>query len=337
MVKNFLKMCFAVMCLLSSVTARARSYVRFREIKVHYVWAALAVALLCMLFAAAAVLISSKMKKGTSEKDICVKTGSAVSAACENSEESIIKGFENEEFKVYFQFLVDNKSKNIVAAEALSRWQHPEKGLLGPGQYLESLSDLGYISTLDFYMFERVCRQIEAWEGTEFSHIKVSCNFTRVTLSEEGFIDKIKEISDKYDFERGKLCIEITEDAIEKSFEDATRNVSECKKMGFQIALDDLGSGYTSLSNLCDYPIDVVKIDRFLMAKSNKKRGRDLIDGIIALARKLDLKVVCEGVETKEQNDFVTSSECDYIQGWYYSKAMPVEECENHFRLVARA
>lgn len=245
------------------------------------------------------------------------------------------EAFKNEEFKVYMQFLVDTKTKEIVSVEALSRWNHPEKGILAPGAFLEDLSRTGLISKLDFYMFEHICRQLQEWEGTEFSHLKVSCNFTRVTLSRFDFIERIKEISDKYDFERGKLCIEITEDAIEKNFEDATKNVAECKKMGFQIALDDLGSGYTSLSNLCDYPIDIVKIDRFLMAKSDRKRCRDLIDGIIALARKLDLKVVCEGVETEEQDKFVSRSECDYIQGWFYSKPMPVEDCEGHFRMVS--
>lgn len=243
------------------------------------------------------------------------------------------EAFEKEEFKVYMQFLVDTKTKKVVSVEALSRWDHPEKGILAPGQFIEDLCHTGLISKLDFYMFEHICRQLEEWEGTEFSHLRISCNFTRITLSRNDFVNCIKEISDKYDFERGKLCIEITEDAIEKNFEDATINVEECKKMGFQIALDDLGSGYTSLSNLCDYPIDVVKIDRFLIAKSDRKRCRDLIDGIIALARKLDLKVVCEGVETKEQDDFISGTECDLIQGWFYSKPMPVEDCEFHFRL----
>ena len=241
--------------------------------------------------------------------------------------------FEREEFKVYMQFLVDTKTKEIVSVEALSRWDHPERGVLAPGAFLEDLCHTGLISELDFYMFERICRQLEEWEGSEFSHLRVSCNFTRITLSRSDFVEKIRAISDKYDFERGKLCIEITEDAIEKNFENATKNVAECKKMGFQIALDDLGSGYTSLSNLCDYPIDVVKIDRFLMAKTDRKRCRDLIDGIIALARKLDLKVVCEGVETQEQDEFISGSECDYIQGWYYSKPMPVSDCEVHLKL----
>ena len=98
--------------------------------------------------------------------------------------------------------------------------------------------------------------------------------------------------------------------------------------MGFTIALDDMGNGYTSLTNLCDYPIDIVKIDRDILLKTDKQNGKDLFNGIIALAHSLNLKVVCEGVETEIQNEFVTNTDCDFIQGWYYSKALPVKESE---------
>ena len=108
----------------------------------------------------------------------------------------------------------------------------------------------------------------------------------------------------------------------------AKANVKKCKELGFKIYLDDLGSGYTSLSNLCDYPIDVVKIDRDILLKTDTPKGKDLFTGIIALAHSLNMGVVCEGVETEEQNIFVSDSECDFIQGWYYSKAMPEEKAE---------
>ncbi|MBQ6613837.1 MAG: EAL domain-containing protein, partial [Clostridia bacterium] len=95
-----------------------------------------------------------------------------------------------------------------------------------------------------------------------------------------------------------------------------------------KVYLDDLGSGYTSLSNLCDYPIDIVKIDRDILLKTDNKRGKDLFSGIVALAHSLNMSVICEGVETEEQNALMRESGCDYIQGWYYSKAMPIDECE---------
>lgn len=243
--------------------------------------------------------------------------------------ESILSGFENNEFKMYLQFIVDNKTKSIVSAEALSRWDSPEKGLIGPGKYIANMEISGLISKHDFYMFELACRQLQTWKDTRFGNISISCNFTRITLSEENFIDKLKMISNAYSFDRSKIAIEITEDAIEKDRETATQNVMLCKELGFRIYLDDLGSGYTSLANLCDYPIDVVKIDRDILLKTESERGKDLFSGIVALAHSLNIKVVCEGVENDELNAWVSASDCDYVQGWFYSKALPAEECES--------
>ena len=242
--------------------------------------------------------------------------------------ESILKGFENNEFKMHLQFIVDNKTKKIVSAEALSRWESSENGLIGPIHYIGKMKTSGLISRHDFCMFENACRQLEKWSNTGYKDISISCNFTRITLSEENFIDTIKQISRKYNFDKSKLAIEITEDTVEQDREIAKRNVMLCKALGFRIYLDDLGSGYTSLINLCDYPVDVAKIDRELLLKTDTPRGKALFSGVISLAHCLDVSVICEGVETEEQNALVTESDCDCIQGWYYSTPIPLEECE---------
>jgi len=243
--------------------------------------------------------------------------------------QSILNGLKNNEFKMYLQFIVDNKNKKFVSAEALSRWDNPQKGIVGPGNYIVHMETSGLISAHDFHMFELACAQLEKWKDTDYKDISISCNFTRITLSEEDFIERLKAISDRHSFDKSKLAIEITEDAIEKDRETAKKNVRLCKELGFRIYLDDLGSGYTSLANLCDYPIEVVKIDRDILLKTNTKRGKDLFSGIIALAHNLDISVICEGVETEEQNTLVSESDCDFIQGWYYSKPIPLEECES--------
>ena len=254
--------------------------------------------------------------------------------------ESILNGFKNNEFKMYLQFIVDNKTKKIMSAEALSRWDSPTKGILGPAKYIEYMEMEGLISRLDFYMFELACRQLEKWHGTKYENISISCNFTRITLSEENFIDKLRTILDSYSFDKSKIAIEITEDAIERDRKTATNNVMQSKELGFRVYLDDLGSGYTSLANLCDYPIDVVKIDRDILLKTESQKGKDLFSGIIALAHSMNIKVICEGVETPEQNTLVSSTDCEYIQGWYYSKPIPLEECEafidNHYLKLAK-
>lgn len=236
------------------------------------------------------------------------------------------RGFEREEFKPYLQFIVNSKDKKIVSAEALSRWENPKRGILPPGKYIGELSRCEMIVDFDYYMFEKVCKQLDEWNGSELGHISISCNITRTTISEADFIEKIESIAQKYTFDREKLIIEITEDAMEKNLQCAMDNVSQCKKLGFSIALDDLGSGYTSLVNLCEYPIDIVKIDRDILQRAHEKKGRELFNGIIALSHSLNLKVVCEGVENQQHLELVESSHCDYIQGWYFSRAIPTIE-----------
>ena len=242
--------------------------------------------------------------------------------------EGIIKAFERGEFKLYLQFTVDAKTKNIVSAEALSRWYSIDNGLIYPGKYIKIMEDDGLISKHDYYMFELVCRQLEKWNGTKFSDIIISCNFTRITISEDEFLSTVKSIRDKYNFNNRNLCIEITEDAIEKNSEKALKNIEECRKLGFHIALDDLGSGYTSLINLCHYPVDIVKMDNSILNSADDERGRLLFEGLVDVSHKLQLKVICEGVETANQNEFVTDAGCDYIQGFYYYRPMPIEECQ---------
>ncbi len=242
--------------------------------------------------------------------------------------ESILQGLKNSEFKLHVQFVVDNKTKKIVSCEALSRWYSPDKGMLFPGKYLVAIEKSGHISKLDYYMFEACCRQLHLWENTEFRDISLSCNITRSTLSESDFLTKIKKIMEQYNFQRKKLYIEITEEIIEKSFERATENVRACKELGLGISLDDIGTGYTSLKNLCDYPIDIVKIDREILLKTDTHNGEGLFRGIIALAHSLNMRVICEGVETEEHKNFVDKTDCDMVQGWYYSHVFPVREGE---------
>ncbi len=246
--------------------------------------------------------------------------------------EEIANAFKNKEFKLYLQFIFDSKSKKIVSAEALSRWDRGDKGIVFPGSYIDVMEKAGIISQLDYYMLDMACMQLHKWKDTLLDGVSISCNFTRITLSEKDFIERVQKITNRYVFDKENIVIEITEDAIEKNRETAINNILKCKAMGFKIALDDLGSGYTSLSNLCDYPIDIVKIDRSILLKTNEKNGRDLFSGVVAMAHSLGLRVVCEGIETEEQNSYVAGSECDLSQGWYFVKALPIGECEKFYK-----
>lgn len=241
-------------------------------------------------------------------------------------------GLKNKEFKMHLQFIVDNKTKRIVSSEALSRWETSEGEVIMPGKYIGVMEKSGLITKFDYYMFESVCDKLSKWVKTDFKELTISCNFTRITISEKDFVTKIKNIADRYEFDRSKLIMEITEDAIEKNLDVARDNIIKAKELGFRIALDDIGSGYTSLMSLGEYPIDIVKIDREVLLLSEKESGKKLFLGIISLIHNLNLKVVCEGVETEEQNTLVSESECDYIQGWYYSKALPIVSAEIFYK-----
>ena len=261
--------------------------------------------------------------------DFIKNFASSKSAASQEKEllKKIRQGFENQEFKMYLQFVVDNKTKDVVSAEALARWETAE-GVVPPGVFIGAMEKAGIVSLLDYYMFEKACAKLAKWHGTDMGNLTISCNFTRITISEVDFVEKIRTIAEKYEFNRHQLLLEITEDSMEKNLEIAMKNILKVKQLGFVIALDDIGSGYTSLISLCEYPIDVAKIDRDILLMTKQERGKKLFLGIISLAHYLSLKVVCEGVETPEQNALVSDSDCDYIQGWYYAKALPEEQAD---------
>lgn len=231
---------------------------------------------------------------------------------------SLLEAMQKGEFALYLQFIVENPSKNLFAAESLSRWKHPDKGLLLPNEYMPFLEANNLIEEFDYYMFDKVCSQLCTWKGTKYNDTSVSCNFSRITIAKDDFIDNIKSISEKYAIDKSKLIIEITESALENNLECALRNMRECKNMGFTIALDDLGTGDTSLINLCEYPVDIVKLSKDLLINAESEKGRLLLDGVINTAHSLGLKVICEGVETDVHNDIVTGLSSDYAQGFYY-------------------
>lgn len=233
---------------------------------------------------------------------------------------------QNREFHMFLQLIV-RQDGSIMGGEALSRWEHPQKGLLYPGSYIALMESEKTISALDLYIFEETCKQLELWQS-QGRNLKISCNFTRTTISGDDFIPQLQKISEKYDFDHSNLIIEITEATMEKSKEAAFANISKCKDLGFQVALDDAGYGYTSFADLRDYPIDIVKIDRSVLTAAVDHRGAALLSGMIALAHSLGMEALCEGVETAEQAELLRGLGCDYLQGFYFCKVLPKEEVE---------
>ena len=195
-----------------------------------------------------------------------------------------------------------------------------------PGAYISLMQQAKTISMLDYYIFEKTCKQLEEWKGTEKDSFFVSCNFDRLTIAEEHFFDKLMEISSRYSIDRSKLYLEITEDTLEYNKEVAFRNAILCQEAGFRLALDDFGSGCTSFNTLLDFPITLLKMDRSFVRMLTTEKGYLLISGIVKAAQSVGYEIIFEGVETEEQCDLVEKAGVEYIQGYLFSRVVPYIE-----------
>ncbi len=248
--------------------------------------------------------------------------------------EEYVRGLKNKlrdaldekEFRLYVQYIFDGTGKTACGAEALSRWDSPDEGVIPPTEYIRMLETAEMIDELDFYILEECCRTLQEWKQTPKKNLWLSCNMTRITLSNENFAERFKAIVKKYDFDIGKLVVEITEDALAESQKQVVDNIAVCKQIGCRIALDDFGCGYSSVRDLNDYPIDIIKIDRELIIESNKEKGKQLLCGIVKLAHFLGIQALCEGVENEEEMTVSVEAECDYIQGYLLARTNPANE-----------
>lgn len=244
----------------------------------------------------------------------------------EQLRQDIDRALANGEIKAYLQFIVDNRTGKICGAETLSRWEHPELGVMRPGAYIGVMKQTGAITRHDEAIFERLCALLEAWSGTPCGGLFLTCNFTRVSISQEDFAERIGGIAGRYRFDHDRLIIEITEDSLIQNGEQAAASIEACRRMGFRIAIDDMGSGFTALSDLYSHEIDMVKIERSVVLNAMTEKGARLLKGLITLAHDMGAWVLCEGVETAAQHEMIRGTGCDMVQGFYYSRVLPVPE-----------
>ncbi len=233
----------------------------------------------------------------------------------------------NGEFQVFFQPKVNMVTSELYGAEALSRWVCPGEGIRPPKMYIDLFEKNGFITKLDLYMFEEVCRLKASWKGRRFEHISVSVNMSRLHLYDRSFPDRLEEIAGKYGVPLNELEIEITERTFMKDSEELIIVVEHLKQKGFEVSIDDFGSGFSALYMLKDIPVDTVKIDRgFLQSSSNDNRGRKVLRSIITMCKELKMDVVAEGIETKDQVKFMIDCGCQIAQGFFYSRPVPLKE-----------
>ena len=243
------------------------------------------------------------------------------------------KAVKNEEFQVYYQPKYDPKTDELRGAEALIRWQSPELGFVSPGKFIPIFEKNGFITEIDHYMLSHVAKDQKRWLDQGYKCVPVSVNISRAHFVEEDLAEQIRDMVDAAGTPHEYIEIELTESAFFDDKKAMINTINKLKGYGFAVSMDDFGSGYSSLNSLKDMPLDVLKLDaEFFRGDQQGDRGAIVVSEAIRLAKSLNMRTVAEGVEVKEQVNFLAGEGCDMIQGYYYAKPMPGADYEERMR-----
>ena len=244
-------------------------------------------------------------------------------------ESNLRGGLERGEFVVHYQPQVDTRSFQLVGMEALVRWNHPSLGLLYPKEFITLAEDSGLIIQLGDWALREACAQSMAWQDAGLAPMRLSVNFSARQFQQATFISSVAEILKETNLDPRWLELELTESSVMKDPEQAIEKLHEFKLMGIRVAIDDFGTGYSSLNYLKRFPIDTLKIDRSFVSDICKDpHDTAIVRAIITLGHALDLSVVAEGVETQEQLQYLSSLDCDVVQGFLFSKSLTASAFE---------
>lgn len=236
---------------------------------------------------------------------------------------------EEEQFVVYLQPKYALGTDRPAGSEALVRWIHPVKGMISPGAFIPVFEQNGFVEKLDYYMWEHTCQIIRSWIDRGIEPLPVSVNVSRVNLYNPNLVQQICDLADRYQVPHDLLNLEITESAYTENYNIIVDTLESFHQNGFIVLMDDFGSGYSSLNSLKDIEVDVIKIDMRFFEKANSAgRAECIISAVVRMAKWLGMEIVAEGVETIEQVEFLRSVGCQYVQGYYFAKPMPVNEYE---------
>ena len=233
------------------------------------------------------------------------------------------------QFIIYIQPQFNYTTNRLHGGEALVRWKHPSKGIIMPGKFVPIFEKNGFITHLDQFVWEEVCKLQRKWldEGREV--VPVSVNVSRTDIASLRLVDHFVKLVGKYDLPTELLRIEITESAYMDNPSQMIETVSRLREAGFSVEMDDFGSGYSSLNTLKDVTVDMLKLDmKFIEGGKNAERGGSILSSVIRMSNRLNLAVLAEGVETKEQAEYLKSVGCIYMQGFYFARPMPVGDFE---------
>lgn len=241
---------------------------------------------------------------------------------------------ERGEFIVYFQPKYDLLTETVVGAEALVRWIHPQLGFISPAKFVPIFEQNGFIYQLDKYVWEKTCQMLRSDIDEGRTVMPVSINVSRVDFYSPNLVQLFEDLTKKYNLDPRLLELELTESAYVENPQQIIEITRKLQEKGFVILMDDFGSGYSSLNMLKDLPVDVLKIDlRFLSDSSGVENGRadNILNSVVRMAKRLDLTVIAEGVETQKQVDFLRIIGCEYAQGYFFSEPIP---CDDYRELI---
>lgn len=240
---------------------------------------------------------------------------------------------EKNEFEVYYQPIVNSLEKEVVAAEALIRWNHPKYGLIPPDIFIPIMLKTGFIIELGKYVLEEVLKQQKRWELFKFKKIEVAINVTLLEIETKHFVENVAKQIQHHQVHPSLIKYEITEDSAMISEESTRKHFWDLKKLGVGISLDDFGTGYTSFVYLKRFPADIIKIDKTLIdfILTNKEDQR-IVNAIIELGHNLGMKIVAEGIENDRMYKLLKGYNCDLMQGYYFGKPLPVFEFQKLLR-----
>ncbi|MEJ6952338.1 EAL domain-containing protein [Natronospora cellulosivora (SeqCode)] len=239
------------------------------------------------------------------------------------------KAIEEKQFILYYQAQYDLNANEFLGMEALIRWLHPEYGIISPAKFIPIAEENGLINEIGEMVLKEACSQHVRWRSLGFNPGKMAVNIATSQLMNDNFIDIVKNILNSTNMQASLLELEITERAVVESVSNAANTLDSLRNLGVKIAVDDFGTGYSSLQYLKDFAINNLKIDMsFIRELFEKENNKEIVRAIIAMAHSLNCKVTAEGVERKEQLEFLKVNNCDYAQGYYYAKPLAVDEIE---------
>lgn len=267
--------------------------------------------------------------KGNSIKNIAIYDDTLRDTMLEEQQmvTQMHQALEEGQFRIYIQPIYNLKTKEPVSAEALVRWKHPTRGMILPGAFIPLLERNGFITKLDAYVWEETCKILHRNKKEGGADIPISVNVSRMNLYDSTLCDKFIELIQKYDLDPSMLKLEITESAYMDNPRQLLEMMKKFQGYGFKILTDDFGSGYSSLNMLKDVPTDILKLDmKFINAIGTSKKAENILIHVIHMAKDLEMTVIAEGVETREQLDFLEKIGCENVQGFYFSKPLPEQE-----------